>query len=366
MKHYNLTLTVILQLILLVTCQAAYAAKPVAPVVASNSMFFDSLVIQVDPADAAEFAEIDSFAQNAPTDIDRDSATVANYLLKGCKNDLQKARAVFTWIANNIRYDDNAYNSGKYFSMSAQSVLKRKHAVCEGYSNLYKAIGQAMGLEVEIIDGYAKAYGYRPGQRFTGTPPNHAWNAVKINGEWLLVDATWGAGFAEGGRGQLRSRKAFTPYWFNVNKYEFLFLHYPAVSKWMLIPQAVTLKQYEEMPLVQPAFFQMGFEARNILDQALAKTLPKQLAEVYPTKYHLKLVDFPLSATIPAAASATFTISCNDDIEIVLANDPKQLVRMVHSGNTYTGSLPLKRGELQVAIKTKGRSYSDIVRYKVK
>ena len=325
-----------------------------------------STSMQVSTIAQPEFAFIDSFAQNAPGNIDKDPSTVAAYLLKGCKNDLQKARAAFTWVANNIKYDDYAFNSGKIGNMSAEGVLKRKHAVCEGYANLYKAIGEAMGLEVEKIDGWAKAYGYRPGEKFTGHEPNHSWSAVKVNGEWLLVDATWGAGYSEGGRGHLMSHKLFTPYWFNVNKYEFLFMHYPKDEKWLLIPQAVTLKQYEEMPFVQPAFFQMGFNAHEVLDKSVAKTLPKQLPETFPTTYHIKLVDFPLNDAIPPASEMTFTITCDEDVDIEFINDPKKWHKMERSGNTYTVKLPLKRGELQVAIKAKGRTYSDIIKYKVK
>ena len=364
----NITRFVLLFVCLHFNCFSAICSTPNYPNAVRNVPMLDSTNtdMQVMSTLEPEFDYIDSFAKNAPGDIDHDSSTVAAYLLKGCKTDLQKARAVFTWIANNIKYDDNAFNSGKIGNMGATAVLKRKHAVCEGYANLYKAIGEAMGLEVEKIDGWAKAYGYRPGEKFTGKDPNHSWNAVKINGEWELLDATWGAGWASGGRGHLMSHKAFTAYWFNVNKYEFLFMHYPKDQHWMLIAQAVTLRQYEEMPFVQPAFFQMGFNAHDILDKSIAKTLPKQLAEAYPTANHLKLVDFPLSAVIEPASEASFTITCDEDVDIEFINDPKKWYRMERSGNTYTVKLPLKRGDLQVAIKGKSRVYSDIIKYKVK
>ena len=250
--------------------------------------------------------------------------------------------------------------------MSAPAVLKRKHAVCEGYANLYKAIAQAIGLEVERIDGYAKAYGYRPGQKIVGTQPNHSWNAVKIDGEWALLDVTWGAGYSDGGRGHLMSHKAFSPYWFNVNKYEFMFMHYPQNEQWLQVSQKVTLKQFEEMPFVQPAFFQMGFDAKEILDKSIAKTLPKQLADAYPSKYQLRLVGFPVGAVIPPTSEITFSILCNEDLDIEFINDPKKWYRMEKHENTYSVKLPLKRGQLQVAIKGKGNSYVDLIKYQVR
>ena len=317
----------------------------------------------INSAGDSSFHLIDSLAQNAPNGPD--IATVAAYLSKSSSNDMEKARAAFSWVAANIKYDDNAYNSGKIGDMSAQVVLKRKHAVCEGYANLYKALGEAMGLEVEKIDGYAKAYGYRPGEKFSGDP-NHSWNAVKVNGQWLLLDATWGAGFSDGGRGNLKSHKLFTPYWFNVDKYEFLFMHFPSDVKWQLISQPVVLKQFEEMPYLHEAYFQMGFNAHDILDKFIAKTLPKKLPEVFAVKYDLRLVDFPLSEVITHEKEVTFTILCKEDVDIEFVNDPKKWVRMQRWGDGYRIISPLKAGDLQFAIKGKGKDYDVFIKYKVK
>ncbi len=316
---------------------------------------------------ADNLTAIDTFAMNAPTNIDQSPETVGAYLVKRCANDLQKARAAFAWVATHIRYDDNAYNSGNIGDQSAPVILKRKHGVCEGYSNLYKAIGEAMGLEVQKIEGYAKAYGYHAGERFEGSDPNHAWNAVKINGEWAFVDATWGSGHAEGGRGHLVSRKVFTPYWFNVNRYEFLFKHYPQDAQWLLVPESVSLKQYQEMPQIEEPFFMLGFDAHDILQKALAKTLPKQLPEAYITKFHVKQLGLPLSGSISESAEASFSVMCDEDVDIVVANNVKQFASMKKNGNIYAVQMPIKKGDLVITVrdvKSKG-PYADIMRYKV-
>jgi hypothetical protein len=316
---------------------------------------------------AYDFTVLDSLVMHAPPEISRDTTVIAANLLKLCKNDMEKARAAFTWVASNIKYDDNAYNSGKIGNMEPAAVLRTRHAVCEGYSNLYRAICTAMGLEAVRIDGYAKAYGYRPGQKFVGNHPNHVWNAVKIDGNWLLVDATWGAGEAEGERGKLVSRKKFTPYWFNVNKYEFLFKHFPDNTEWLLIPDAVTLKQYQdEIPLAPEGMFMLGFDAHDLLDKALTKSLPKQLPQAFLTAHRVKLIDFPLNGVLTPGASTTFTITSDEDLSFAISNDLKKPpVLMDKSGNTYTATLPLKSGDLHIAIKGK-TNYSDILLYRVK
>ena len=57
---------------------------------------------------------------------------------------------------------------------------------------------RSAGLEVEEVSGVSKGAGYEPGM-FTQNHDNtddgaHAWNKVKIDGTWFLMDATWSAG----------------------------------------------------------------------------------------------------------------------------------------------------------------------------
>ena len=49
---------------------------------------------------------------------------------------------------------------------------------------------KALGLEYVLISGYSKGTSYFDGQMPTKT--NHAWNAVKIDSQYYLIDSTWG------------------------------------------------------------------------------------------------------------------------------------------------------------------------------
>ena len=76
---------------------------------------------------------------------------------------------------------------------------RRKTAVCEGYARPMVALGKAAGVEIAYITGYTRdTSSATPKTR----PPRsrssesldgylHAWNAAKIDGKWMLVDATW-------------------------------------------------------------------------------------------------------------------------------------------------------------------------------
>jgi hypothetical protein len=78
-------------------------------------------------------------------------------------------------------------------------------------------------------------------------------------------------------------------------------------------------------------------------------------------------VDFPLDGTLKAGTALDLTIVSDEDLVLAISNDLKQPpVMMKKSGNRYTASLTIKRGDLHIAIGAKGSKFSDILLYKVK
>ena len=51
------------------------------------------------------FSDVDNHAFKLPDEQAQNIAMLALALTKNCKNDVQKARAVFSWIASHISYD---------------------------------------------------------------------------------------------------------------------------------------------------------------------------------------------------------------------------------------------------------------------
>lgn len=54
-------------------------------------------------------------------------------------------------------------------------------------------------IECESISGISKGALYYPGYKFDPTDPTkdpcaHAWNKVRIGGQWYLCDPAWAAG----------------------------------------------------------------------------------------------------------------------------------------------------------------------------
>ncbi|WP_013322993.1 transglutaminase domain-containing protein [Gloeothece verrucosa] len=168
----------------------------------------------------------------------------------------EKARIIYAWITHNIAYDVSAYFSGDYGDVSAQGVLKNRRGVCSGYANLYQALAKAMGLETVVIEGYAKGLNYIVGE---SSQINHAWNAVKIDKAWYLVDSTWGAGTVNG----TQFLPQFTPHYFATSPAEFIYDHLPAESVWQLLSSPYTKEQFDSLPQVSPEFFKDGLKLVN-------------------------------------------------------------------------------------------------------
>lgn len=110
-----------------------------------------------------------------------------NALIAGKSSDTEKAKAIFNWVANNIKYPDHYYESDAYGSYmvftepdyrDAFRGFHTRTGVCETYAGLSQLMLNLAGIPNVFIEGYAK----------NGA---HAWNAVRLNGAWLLFDATW-------------------------------------------------------------------------------------------------------------------------------------------------------------------------------
>ena len=110
------------------------------------------------------FQKYETGVQNAVKDMD-----VAG------KSDYDKARAVCGWITNtkNIEY------GGLYpTNQSGMLAMVNKLAVCNGKAELACYMGRYVGLDILYVGG--------------NSDDNHAWNLVKVDGDWYYMDPTNG------------------------------------------------------------------------------------------------------------------------------------------------------------------------------
>lgn len=95
-------------------------------------------------------------------------------------NDYEKVKAVHDYIVLETDYDiDNLKKDTiPAKDYTAQGVLKDHIGVCRGYAEAFQLLMDKLNIECEIESGYAGEI-------------THAWNNVKIDGEWYQIDVTY-------------------------------------------------------------------------------------------------------------------------------------------------------------------------------
>ena len=161
----------------------------------------------------------------------------------------EKARLIYSWITQHIGYDVQALQRDRRtLDLSTQGVLTTRMTICSGYANLYQSLAKAMGLKSVIIEGYGKGPSYLVGQ---DNDINHAWNGVKIDGTWYLLDATWGAGSVNNDQFVAK----FNPHYFATPPDQLIYSHFPAESQWQLLPTIYTRAEFDQFPDISARFF---------------------------------------------------------------------------------------------------------------
>ena len=188
-----------------------------------------------------QYKQIDQYVKNLSRKEFNNIETLAKVLCKPAQNDLEKVRAFYVWIGLNISYDIEALRTGNFPEKAAEAAFKSNKAVCQGYSELFEALCTANNIECKVVPGYSKGYGYRQGKSFKNS--DHAWNVVKINGKWQLVDATWGAGYMDDNDNYVNM---FTEEHFLSEPERFVIKHLPVDPVWQLLKTPVPLKTFEK------------------------------------------------------------------------------------------------------------------------
>jgi hypothetical protein len=204
-------------------------------------------------------AWIDEHARGAPATATRTVSSLAAYLTGPVTSETLKARALFTWLAYNIRYNAAGFRAGNFGDQSAEAVLTQRLSVCAGYANLFQALAEACRLESRVVSGYGKGVGFGVGRQ-TFTQPNHAWNAVRIEGQWRLLDSTWGAGYLSPAGEFVR---AFNPHYFLTPPELFVYDHLPEDPQWQLLNPPISMQRFLDTVQTYPALFRYQLGITN-------------------------------------------------------------------------------------------------------
>lgn len=108
------------------------------------------------------------------------------------KNDYDKCRWIHNFLVKNTRYNHDALRQPDSYpdAFTVIGTLTERYAVCEGISKTFKLLCDRLGVESLIAFGASSLEGL-------GEEIPHAWNIVKLDGEYTHIDVTWDIGVSE-------------------------------------------------------------------------------------------------------------------------------------------------------------------------
>jgi len=214
------------------------------------------------------YSTVDAHAKSIK--YSRDIAKLTEKLVAPYQDDESKVRAIFVWIASNIEYDHkklakmekSGYKrtrfKGSKDEIKAQRLaqiqeyidetLDDKKGVCQDFSWLFQAMCLHAGIECEFITGAGKTRPTLIGQ--ANIPARHAWNAVKINGKWSLMDVTWSTGMGE--------KEDFGNGFFNLDPKIMIMSHFPNEEEWQLLDSVYSKTTFANLPYLYSGFIKYG------------------------------------------------------------------------------------------------------------
>ena len=118
---------------------------------------------------------------------DRDRATLeaAQAVLADCltegMTDYEKELAFHDWVVENLSYFWGGFGveESEYASTPYGGLVERE-GICLGYASTFQLLMDLAGVECMTVVGAS-----------AGSEEDHAWNLVRLDGEWYAVDTTW-------------------------------------------------------------------------------------------------------------------------------------------------------------------------------
>lgn len=112
-------------------------------------------------------------------------------ILQDDMGDFSKEAAIYEWVIQSVEYDwshTDVMEETPRESYTPYGGLVNRTAVCLGYAATFQLLAELAGIECVTVVGAANS-----------SADDHAWNQVRLGGEWYCVDVTWDWPYREEG-----------------------------------------------------------------------------------------------------------------------------------------------------------------------
>lgn len=173
-----------------------------------------------------------------PAKSEKSKKRFIKYLRLEAKSDTEMVESIYYWMTRHIAYDADIYDKTQDFYRFTDSFFSRK-GICSEYSRLFVELCELAEIEVEFLAGYART------NTFTGaldSNARHSWNRVKLEGEWKLIDTTWGSR-SKLKNGQVEIREP-NPYYLFISPENLIKTHFPMKIEWQVLDEPLTASEF--------------------------------------------------------------------------------------------------------------------------
>lgn len=191
----------------------------------------------------------DSIAAGLKSQPETHLPALIAYLTAEASSNWLKVVILHDWVAVNIDYATTEGPGG--YDAGVAGVLRSGRSACEGFASLFEAMCITAGVECRTISGYGRGRGFDVLAAEDSLPTNHCWNAVRLDGRWLLVDPTWDAGYYLGDR----YVRDYSTDFLLAPPEAFIHTHFPDDSVWQLLDPPVTRDRFRSLPYLRGGFF---------------------------------------------------------------------------------------------------------------
>lgn len=309
------------------------------------------------------WADLDNHAMQAPKSVEGNPDQLVAYLIKPAKTDEQKARVIYRWLTSRFTYDVASFQTRNYRRQTLDQLLISRSGVCDGYAVAFHELGKKAGLTTRIVEGRAK--GGSNGEQFADQQANHAWNMVLINGQWKVVDATWGAGHVDDRSGY---QAKLDDFYFMAPVENLLLSHFDFSDPLgVFAARQISLKEFETFPYSGTRAVAVGFDVNRVLNH-YRQTQLQPVVDTFNQSYgSFQVSQAPVAKQLKVGQPYEFQLKTDAFGRVIAFQNQNTNSEFVRRGGYYVATIRPVKGDLMVMGSTgNAGEYEALLKYEVK
>jgi len=197
-----------------------------------------------------DYKKIDAYVRSLGSLESMSMGTINNVVSNKFTDKMDKLRAIYYWITNNITYDVKAARTNSNAKNTPAEVLQTRKATGLGFASLFQDMCSSADIRCLTVDGFVKYNTQQIGEK--DQEINHSWAVVQLGQspeEWYYVDPAFGSGYLSADMKEFT--KSYTDAYFFTDKTTFNLQHFPDNQAWKLGSAPKNKSDFFDLPVLK-------------------------------------------------------------------------------------------------------------------